>query len=188
VVLRDGRRRRADLVLACIGVTPSTELARDAGLEVRRGVVVDDLLRTSDPRIYAAGDLVEHRSRVAGLWPAAVEQAEVAAVNALGGEVAYEGTLPVTVLKVVGADLTSVGRVDPEPGDRVIAIEDPWERRYRRLVVADGRIVGGILFGWPRLSAPITAAIREGTDVSPVLDDFGAGDWSALEQQVVGAA
>ena len=95
------------------GSRPNTELARAAGLEVGRGVLVDERMRTSDPEILAAGDVAEHAGRIHGLWPVAVEQAEVAADNAVGGDKAYRGSVPVTMLKVVGIELTSIGRVEP---------------------------------------------------------------------------
>ena len=93
-VLADGRRLPADVFLVAAGIAPSVELARRAGLEVARGVLVDDELRTSDRRIFAAGDLAEWRGSVLGLWPVAVEQAEVAAENAVGGSRAYPGHAP----------------------------------------------------------------------------------------------
>ena len=151
MLLRDGRALPADMLLVCAGITPNVELAAEAGLEVGRGVLVDDRMRTSDHAIFAAGDVAEHRGRVHGLWPAAVEQAEVAACGALGEEKAYAGTVPVTILKVVGIELTSMGRFEPEgPREEVIALEDESEGRYRKLVIADGRIVGAILLGYSR--------------------------------------
>ena len=115
VLLRDGRALPADMLLVCAGITPNTELAADAGLEVeprRARRRPDDARATA--AIFAAGDVAEHRGRVHGLWPAAVEQAEVAACGALGEEKAYRGTVPVTILKVVGIELTSIGRFEPE--------------------------------------------------------------------------
>ena len=94
------------------GIAPNTELARDAGLRVNRGVLVDERMRTERPAILAAGDVAEHAGRVHGLWPVAVEQAEVAADNAVGGDKAYRGSVPFTMLKVVGVELTSVGRFE----------------------------------------------------------------------------
>ena len=82
------------------------------GSRCERGVLVDDHLRTSDPRIFAAGDLAEWRGSILGLWPVAVEQAEVAAENAVGGSRPYAGTVPVTMLKVVGVELLSIGAID----------------------------------------------------------------------------
>jgi NADPH-dependent 2,4-dienoyl-CoA reductase/sulfur reductase-like enzyme/ferredoxin len=163
VVLLDGSEVAADLILAAAGVVPSTELAAAAGLEVGYGVIVDEQLRTNDPRIFAVGDLVEWEGRVLGLWPVAVEQAEVAAENAAGGTRAYTGTVPVTMLKVVGVDLTSVGRIEPddEAGERARVTEDPESLRYRKLVSdVDGRCVGAILLGFPEDAAAITEAVK----------------------------
>src|SRR5690606_16171716 len=80
-VLKDGRELPCEVFLAAIGIRPNADLARDAGIPVGRGVLVDDLMRTRVPWIYAAGDIAEHNGQVLGLWPVAVEQAEAAAVN-----------------------------------------------------------------------------------------------------------
>jgi NAD(P)H-nitrite reductase large subunit len=158
-VLADGRRLPADVVLLAAGIAPSVELAQHAGLEVARGVLVDEHLRTSDPRIFAAGDLAEWNGAILGLWPVAVEQAEVAAENAVGGARPYAGTVPVTMLKVVGVELLSIGEID---GPREIADADPEALRYRKVVLdEEGRAVGGILLGHPEHAQALTAAVRE---------------------------
>ena len=86
VLLNDGREVRAELLLVAAGILPSVELARKAGLNVAKGVVVDDHLRRSDAAIFAVGDVAEHRGVVLGLWPTGVEQAEAAAENVVGGD------------------------------------------------------------------------------------------------------
>jgi NAD(P)H-nitrite reductase large subunit len=167
----------------CAGITPNTELAREAGLDVGRGVAVDDMMRTSDHRIFAAGDVAEHRGRVHGLWPAAVEQAEVAACGALGEEKAYRGTVPVTILKVVGIELTSIGRFEAEgAGDEEIVFEDEAAGRYRKLVIADGRIVGAILLGSAAEASPVVTAVKRGYDVSGRLGELRAGRWDRIAE------
>ena len=171
VTLTDGRAVDADVFLVAAGIEPSVELARVAGLSVARGVLVDDELRTSDERIFAAGDAAEWRGSVLGLWPVAVEQAEVAAENAVGGTRRYAGTVPVTMLKVVGVELLSVGAID---GPDALVDADEESLRYRRLVLdEDGRAVGGILLGHPELAPAVTAAVRRGEVLDP-------RDWSAL--------
>ena len=171
VELADGRSVAAPVLLVAAGIAPSVELARRAGLAVARGVVVDDHLRTSDERVFAAGDLAEWRGTIHGLWPVAVDQAEVAAENAVGGTREYAGTVPVTMLKVVGVELLSVGAID---GPDELVDADATALRYRRLVLdEDGRAVGGILLGHPELAPAVTAAVRRGAVVEP-------RDWSAL--------
>ena len=88
-------------------------------------MLVDERMRTEDPHILAAGDVAEYAGQIPGLWPVAVAQAEVAADNAVGGDKAYKGSVPFTMLKVVGVELTSVGRFEEQAGDEVVALEEP---------------------------------------------------------------
>jgi NADPH-dependent 2,4-dienoyl-CoA reductase/sulfur reductase-like enzyme/ferredoxin len=165
-VLADGRRLTGDVVLVAAGIEPSIALARRAGLDVSRGVLVDDHMRTSDERIFAAGDLAEWRGSIHGLWPVAVEQAEVAAENTVGGTRTYAGTVPVTMLKVVGVELLSAGAI---AGPREVTDEDPASLRYRKLVLDDDdRVIGAILLGHPELAQAVTAAVREAQTVDRV--------------------
>ncbi len=186
--LADGRTVPCGLFLACAGVVPNVELARAAGLRVNRGVIVDASMQTSDPLIYAAGDVVELEGEVAGLWPPSARQGEVAAVNAVGGTAVFAAEPATTLLKVSGIDIASVGRVDgTEPGDTAIALEDADEGTYRRLVLHGGRVVGAILVGRPLELPWVQQAVGEGRDVSPVLDELRAGDWSSLSAETAAA-
>ena len=180
VRLGDGTSHPADIFIACAGIVPNVDLAREANLEVERGIVVDDHLRTSDERIFAAGDTAEHRGRIYGLWPSAVEQAEIAADNVVGGDREYAGTNPVTVLKVVGVELTSIGRFEAEEDDEVIAFEEDEGRRYRKLVIADGKVAGAILLGFSHDVSAIRTAVNRGFDVTARLDELRAGQWEVL--------
>ena len=189
--LTDGRELPADVFLLAAGIVPETKLAAAAGLRVERGVVVDAQLRTSDPDVFAIGDLAEFDGRVLGLWPAAVEQAEVAAENAVGGDRTYQGTIPVTLLKVVGVELASIGRIeaDTSVGEVEIVLEDREALRYRKLLIdAEGRAAGAILLGYPQYAAAVTAAVRHGGRITVPIDDLRAGDWDALEALPVPAA
>jgi NADPH-dependent 2,4-dienoyl-CoA reductase/sulfur reductase-like enzyme/ferredoxin len=181
VELMDGRVLPAALCLVAAGIVPNVGLARDAGLEVAQGVVVDDHMRTSDPSIYAAGDVIEFRGRSFGLWPASVDQALVAATNLLGGDLRYHATMAPAQLKVPGIDLLSVGEIRPrEPGDQEIRIADRHARRYRKLVVRDGHAIGAIVIGSAALFDGTAEAVQANLDLSDRLDDIERGDWSAL--------
>ncbi len=180
-VLRDARALPCDVFLACTGIRPNVALAAAAGLKLNRGVIVDDRLRTSAPRIYCAGDAAEFRGEVYGLWPACVEQGAIAAANAVGDDRAYGGTIPSTILKVVGADLASMGRIVATADDQVVVLEDREGRRYAKLVVAGGRIAGAILLGFPKEAALVADALKSGRDVSADLGALRVGDWSVLE-------
>ena len=139
---------------------------------------VDDRMCTADPSIYAAGDVAEWDGQLPGLWPVAVAKAEVAAENAVGGERRYEGVVPVTILKVVGIELASIGRIHTEPGDEAIVHEGTG--RYRKLVIADGRLVGAILLGPGNDVAAVRTAITKGFDVTPVLGALRQGRLDGL--------
>ncbi len=180
VHLLDGRVLASDILLVAAGIQPNVDLAREAGLRTNRGVLVDDRMRTDDPLVFAAGDLAEWNGQVLGLWPTAVAQAEVAADNAVGGSKAYAGVVPVTILKVVGIELTSIGRFEATAGDEVIALEDESGRRYRKLVISGGRIAGAILLGYSQEVAPVRTAVTRGFDVTAHLGALRAGRWDVL--------
>jgi nitrite reductase (NADH) large subunit len=182
VLLQDGRRIEGDLILISAGIRCNVGLAQEAGLEVNRGVVVDEHLRTSADDIYAAGDVAEFRGQVYGIIPACLEQAKVAALNMLGEEVAYEDTIPFNTLQVVGIDCTSIGMVHPPEGGGYQELRKSEARVYKKLVLKDGRLVGAILLGDKKDAALIGRFIRAETDVSRHVeslldDDF---DWKKL--------
>ncbi|MFF8847386.1 NAD(P)/FAD-dependent oxidoreductase [Streptomyces sp. NPDC015127] len=152
VVLADGFALDAELVVLACGVRPRIGLAADAGLTVRRGIVVDDELRTSDPYIHAIGDCAEHDGVVHGLAGPAVEQADVlASVLRPGATGRYTGTRALTRLTLASAtsplDLAAFGDPTPRPGDDVVQLADATRGAYRKVVVRGDRLVGGVLLG-----------------------------------------
>ena len=185
VTLKDGRTLNCDVFLAAVGIRPNVELARQAGITVNRGVVVNDRMETSAPGVFAAGDVAEHGGQVFGLWPIAAKQGEAAAVNALGGNLELTSEVPATILKGVGLDLFSIGRPAAQPGDQVVVDEDPDPAvpSYRRLVLSDGRAVGGIVLGnHPEDVAAVTAAVKNRVEISPTqLAELRRGDWGRLK-------
>ncbi|MGN5389936.1 NAD(P)/FAD-dependent oxidoreductase [Streptomyces sp. JL7001] len=152
VELADGYRLEADVVVLACGVRPRTGLAQAAGLEIRKGILVDDELRTSDPRIHAIGDCAEHAGQVYGLAGAALEQADALAAVLTGGRAPYAGTRALTRLTLGGTgddslDLAAFGETTPRPGDDVVALADGTRRTYRKVVLRGDRLVGGVLLG-----------------------------------------
>ncbi|MFN8490657.1 MAG: FAD-dependent oxidoreductase [Caldilineaceae bacterium] len=185
ITLKDGRPLACDLLLVAAGIRSEIELARSVGLAVGQGVIVDAQMRTSDPNIFAAGDVAEFDGKTYGLWPVAVSQAEVAANNAVAGPNApislYTEMPPVTMLKVVGVDLTSMGRIEPQnAAEQVIVFEEEATHRYRKLIIAGGKIVGAILLGYPQEAPGVAEAVKQQMDVTPYLAALQAGDWQAL--------
>ncbi|NJN39840.1 MAG: FAD-dependent oxidoreductase, partial [Gammaproteobacteria bacterium] len=183
VRLSSGIELPADLFLVAAGIAPNVALTQACGIATKRGIVVDDHLRTNVPDVYAVGDVAEFEGRVPGLWPVAAEQGEVAAVNATGGNRTYREPTAFTILKVVGADVASVGRFNPAgEGEQVIVQEDAAEYKYRKLIVdRSGRLAGAILIGHPTLMSSVTDAVKAQRDVSGELAPLKGGDWSALE-------
>ena len=183
VRLQDGRVLPSDLFLVCAGIRSETQLGREIGLQSNRGIVVDEHMRTSNPDIFAAGDVAEFNGKVFGLWPVAVSQAEVAAANAVSnnGLETYSEIVPVTMLKVVGIDITSIGRFNPSSDrEEVIVLEDLPNHRYRKLIIANGKIIGAILLGYAREAPGVAEAVKSGFDVTPHLKTLREGDWKVL--------
>ncbi|MFG2022399.1 NAD(P)/FAD-dependent oxidoreductase [Streptomyces sp. NPDC048825] len=152
VELADGYALDADLVVLTCGVHPRVGLAQDAGLAVHKGVIVDDELRTSDPHIRAIGDCAQHAGTVYGLATPAIEQAEALAELLATGDSAarYTGTRALTRLTLASGtplDLAAFGEPTPQPGDDVIQLADATRGTYRKVVVRNDRVVGGVLVG-----------------------------------------
>lgn len=160
VQLSGGEVLPADMVVISAGVVPNLDLARKAGLQVNRGVIVDDSMRTSDPAILAAGDIAEHNGRVYGLWVPAKKQGEIAGLNAAGKPASFGGDAPSARLKVLGIDLFSIGQFSPEEGDLHLAEEK--DSNYISFVLRGGVMIGAILLGDASLAAKVKAAVDSG--------------------------
>jgi nitrite reductase (NADH) large subunit len=172
VFLEGGQELPTDMVLISAGVRPETTLAQGLGLPIDKGVKVDDHMYTGLRGIYAAGDLIEHRSRFYGIWPASMEQGRVAGANMAGQERTYPGTVPTNSLKVVGIDLLSAGEIDPEGKLEAVVVKNEARRIYRKLVLKENLLVGALLLGDIRGKDEIQEAIQNKKDVSSFKDDL----------------
>ena len=177
VNLESGEKLNGGLVLISAGVRPDLSLAQALGLDIDKGVKVDDTMKTSRDGIYAAGDLIEHRGRFYGIWPAAMEQGKVAGAAMAGAAAQYEGTLPSNVLKVAGIDLMAAGDIDADGKLTAIVHQNEAHKTYRKLVIQDNLLVGAILLGDIRGSAEIQAAIKNKTDVSRLQGELAQADF-----------
>ena len=148
VELGDGATIEADAVVVAVGINPNMELARAAGLTVNRGIVVDDRLTTSNPDIHAIGECAEHRGLCYGLVEPAHEQARALARRLAGENASYDGSLLTTNLKVSGIRVFSAGDfLGVTPGAQTIVLSDPGMGVYKKLVIADDRLLGAVLSG-----------------------------------------
>jgi len=188
VRLADGREIPADLVVVAIGIRPNIDLARAAGLEVNRGIVVDDGLRTEDPDIHAVGECVEHRGQLFGLVAPIWEQAKVCAARLVGDESASYVTPPLsTRLKITGVDVFSAGALAAaDEADEEITFQDVARGVYRKLVLRDSRVVGVVMYGDVADAGWYFQLLREGTDIAPMRDTLILG--RAVASVAAGAA
>jgi nitrite reductase (NADH) large subunit len=175
VTLKDGRTIEADAVVVAIGIRPSADLARDAGLAVRRGIVVDDALETDVAGIHAIGECAEHRGVCYGLVEPAHEQARVLADRLAGRDARYTGSVLSTNLKVSGVNVFSAGDFLGADGTEEIVLSDPGIGLYKKLVIADGRLVGAVLFGDTADGLWYFDLIRSGADIEAMRDDLAFG-------------
>jgi nitrite reductase (NADH) large subunit len=149
VHLADGRELAADIVVFAVGVRPNIDLARGGGLDVNRGIIVDDFMATSEPGVFAVGECVEHRGQIFGLVGPLWEQARICAA-VLCGDIPEPYVAPVlhTSLKVTGVDVFSAGVLEArDDGDEEITLRDAGCGQYKKLVIRDGRLAGAILYG-----------------------------------------
>jgi nitrite reductase (NADH) large subunit len=147
VELLDGRRIDADAVIFAAGIRPNVALAKDAGIPVNRGIVVDDHLATGAPDIFALGECAEHRGSCYGLVEPAYEQARVLAQHLAGRAAVYSGSIVATNLKVSGVSVFSAGDFMGAEGSESIVLNDASGGTYKKLVISDGRLTGAVLVG-----------------------------------------
>src|ERR1700760_378488 len=147
VELTDGRRIDADAVIFAAGIRPNVALAKDAGIPVNRGIVVDDVMQSGAPEIYALGECAEHRGICYGLVEPAYEQARVLARHLADGAAAYGGSVVATNLKVSGVSVFSAGDFMGAEGSEAIVLNDVRRGIYKKLVISDGRLTGAVLVG-----------------------------------------
>ncbi len=179
VETKDGSVIPADAVVVAIGIRPNADLARDAGLAVNRGIVVDDHIETAVRGIHAIGECAEHRGVCYGLVEPAYEQARTLARRLAGEDATYPGSVLATNLKVSGVSVFSAGDfMGATAGSDEIVLNDPGLGVYKKLVVANDRLTGAVLFGDTSDGLRYLDLMRSGRSIARVRDDlvFGAED------------
>ena len=158
---RDSMREKTSVMITMIGITPNIELARDCGLHSRRGILVDDQMRSSDPYIFAAGECAEHRNRVYGLVAPGYEQAAVVAHALARHTVSYNGSSNATRLKVVGCNVFSVGEIQLEWHRRTAEYIEGNGSIYRKLFLVGNRLDAAYALGTWQDASRIQEAVRK---------------------------
>ncbi len=168
VRLKDGREFAADIVVMAVGIRPGTTLAKAAGIEVERGIVVDDHMVTSDPAVMAVGECVQHRGNCYGLVAPLWDMCRALADHACEQPSGYEGSVTSTKLKVSGIDLFSAGDFSGGDGAEDIVMRDASRGLYKRVVVKDNKLVGAVLYGDTVDGSWYFDLLRKGEDISAI--------------------
>jgi len=176
IKFKDGDSAPADLVVMAVGIRPNTELAESSGLHCNRGIVVNDTMQTFDPRIYSVGECAAHRGIAYGLVAPLFEQAKVVANHlAQHGISRYQGSVTSTKLKVTGIDLFSAGDFMGGEGTESILYSDPIGGVYKKLVIKDNKLVGGVMYGDTVDGAWYFSLLRDGKNVNELRDHLMFG-------------
>jgi len=148
--LKSGLMINCQAIVIAIGTTPNIEIAKASGLECKRGVLVDEYLQTSDPNIFAVGEIAEFKGFLYGITAAAEQQAEIVA-RYLNGDISkyYSGSLLMNILKMHGIDLCSLGEVErpDDPAYEEVVFIDKAKRYYKKCIIHNDRLIGAILIG-----------------------------------------
>jgi nitrite reductase (NADH) large subunit len=166
VLLEGGEALPAGMVIISAGVRPNLDLARTLNLDHDKGIKVDERMQTSQPDVFAAGDVAEFKGIPYGLWTAAMEQGKVAGNVMAGGEAVYKGTVMASTLKVVGIDLASAGEIDVD--NKFESKTLTGEKHYKKVVFQDNHVIGCIMLGDTKSFYKITKMMAERQDVSTV--------------------
>ena len=169
---------KADLVVLAVGIRPNFTLAESAGIHCDKGIVVNDTMQTYDPRIYAVGECVAHRGISYGLVAPLFEMAKVCATHLANfGIGQYRGSVTSTKLKVTGIDLFSAGDFSGGEGTEEIVLHDAVGGVYKKLIIKNDKIIGGVLYGDTADGSWYFQMLRDGKPINEIRDHlmFGQG-------------
>jgi len=183
VTLKDDKKMEADLLIVAAGIETNQALTNQNDLTCKKGLLVNNRLQTSIKHIYAAGDIAEvesYQGVLPGLWPVAVEQGRIAAINAVGGNKEYQFKPIATGLKVVGVELTSMGKINADKDE--LSFSKKNQQQYKKIVLSKGKIVGCILLGHPNLAAKISGKIASESILSETeIEQLEQGNWDLFQ-------
>lgn len=168
VKFKDGTETVADLVVMAVGIRPNTAVALESGIEVNRGIVVNDFLQTSVPNVYAVGECAEHRNIVYGLVAPLWEQGKVLAGHVTGrsSNTGYQGSVLSTKLKVSGVNVFSAGEFFDSPTSKSIRVQDDFAGVYKKVVIRDNKVIGAVLYGETAEGTKLFNMIQSEEDVT----------------------
>ena len=173
VTFKSGESIESDLVVMAVGIRPNVWLAESCGLQINRGVVVDDSLQTYDPRIYAVGECVAHRGVSYGLVAPLYDMAKVCATHlAEVGSHYYLGTVPSTRLKVTGVDVFSAGNFMGTSTSQALVLKVPLSGIYRKLVLENDLLIGSVLIGDTSAATQYVSMIADKRNIASMRNEL----------------
>lgn len=195
VRLQDGSTLKCDLVAYAIGIKPRVELAREAGLTLDRGILVNEFLQTNFPDIYAAGDVAQVYDPMTGhsvldsLWSPARDQGRIAGLNMAGQNKSYIKSVPFNVTRLAGLTTTIIGAVGHGHDDDIVGIargdSETWrelpdaivaqsgfDTNHVRIIVGEKNLLGAVVMGDQTLSTPLQKIIARKLDISSMRDQL----------------
>ena len=173
VVLDDNGVMPADILVMATGIVPNIDLAKAAGLDCERGIIVRDTMQTDRDEVYAVGECIQFRGELFGLVAPVYEQARVCAQNLAGqGNFVYRSITPATMLKVSGIDLFSLGDYSGDKETETLTLIDHARRIYRKIVLRRNIIVGMLMYGDTSDSGWYQQLFRDETDISPIRNEL----------------
>jgi phenylglyoxylate dehydrogenase epsilon subunit len=173
VLLEDGERLQADLLLVATGVKPRTAFLKESGIKINGGVLVDSEMRTSLQHVFAAGDVASAKSFLTGehglnpILPNAAEQGKIAGSNMAGEKKEYEGWLPMNTFNFFGHRAVSVGKAAPAEGDEAVVEEDDSTQTYKKIIYRDGRLQGATFLDTDVDAGVFQYLIRRRVEIGP---------------------
>jgi NAD(P)H-nitrite reductase large subunit len=183
VLLKSGEKLACELVIVAVGVKPDLTLLEGTTIKVNRGIIVNELMQTSDPSIFAAGDVAEVKGWVIAILPLATRQGRIAGMNMAGADEKYEGSLPMNSVELAGVPTISVGLTDPKENLEEYEILEKYnssKRIYRKIVLKENVIMGVILIGEIDRAGIITGLIKNKVDVSPYKELLAQGNFGLI--------
>ncbi|MDX8047177.1 nitrite reductase large subunit NirB [Gracilibacillus sp. S3-1-1] len=182
IQFQDGQVIQADLVVMAIGIRPNIQLAKETGLTVNRGIVVNDFMQTNVANIYAVGECAEHNHTTYGLVAPLYEQGQVLAKHICGmNHQGYKGSIVSTQLKISGVDVFSAGIINETADTKAMKVLDEWQKTYKKIVIQSGKIVGTVLYGNTKEGAKLFSYMKKNASI----EDYLASQQNAEEEESI---
>lgn len=183
LIMNDGRRIPADFIVMAVGVIPNTALAKDSGIEVNRGIVVDNCMHASCPNVYAIGECVELNEELFGMVAPVNQQVDTLVTVLSSSKESWQPYVskPLSLkLKVSGVSAFSAGQIAFDEAERdeveTIVYRQPDSDHYQCLYIKDNKLVGAVLYGEVTEGSFYSQLITEQTDITTIKDDLIYGE------------